>query len=71
MGDWPGTKLNWDKEEGDYYVYYYDFDSGRSGKELNYIINKGTGGDGNQTKDLKVTLNGAETTVHIETSDVN
>ena len=71
LGDWPGTKLNWDKEEGDYYVYYYDFDSGRSGKELNYIINKGTGGDGNQTKDLKVTLNGAETTVHIETSDVN
>lgn len=70
IGNWPGTKTNWDKEDGDYYVYYYDFEGSRNGTEINYIISNGNGGGGNQTKDLKVTLNGAETTVHIETSDV-
>lgn len=64
-GDWPGTKMSWDKEEGDYYIYYYDFPYSLNGTEINYIIN----GDGEQTNDLKVTLNGAQTTVTIEATD--
>ena len=68
-GAWPGTKTEWDKEDGNYYVYYYVFDASLNGTTINYIINKGEGGDGNQTKDLQVTLNGAETVVTIEASD--
>lgn len=64
-GEWPGTKMSWDKEDGDYYVYYYDFPYSLNGTEINYIIN----GDGEQTNDLKVTLNGAQTTVTIEATD--
>lgn len=66
-GAWPGVKTEWDKEEGNYYVYYHNFDASLNGATINYIIN----GNGNgQTKDLTVTLNGAETVVVIESSDV-
>ena len=68
LAQWPGVKMNWDKEDGEYYVYYYDFSSSYDGKEINYIINNGSGGGGNQTIDLAVTLNGAETVVTIEPS---
>lgn len=68
-GAWPGTKTEWDKEDGNYYVYYYVFDASLNGTTINYIINKGEAGNGNQTKDLQVTLNGAETVVTIEASD--
>ena len=70
LGDWPGTKMGWVGEEGDYYVYYHDFDKSLNGTTINYIINKGEGGAGNQTLDLTVTLNGANTTVTIETGDI-
>ena len=65
-GAWPGTKTEWDKEDGDYYVYYHNFDASLNGKTINYIINGN--GDG-QTKDLTVTLQGENTTVTIEESD--
>lgn len=64
---WPGTKAEWDKEEGDYYVYYHNFDASLNGATINYIINNGGSA---QTKDLTVTLNGAETVVVIESTDV-
>ena len=67
LGTWPGVKLGWVGEEGDYYVYYHDFDKALNGKKINYIIS----GDGAQTKDLTVTLNGANTTVTVEQSDLN
>lgn len=68
LGSWPGIKMNWDKEEGNYYVYYYDFPANWSGRTINYIINNGNGGSGNQTQDLSVTLTGTTMTVTIETS---
>lgn len=64
---WPGTKAQWDKEEGDYYVYYHNFDASLNGTTINYIINYNGNG---QTNDLTVTLNGAETVVIIEQADV-
>ena len=64
---WPGTKAEWDKEEGDYYVYYHNFDASLNGATINYIINNGGSA---QTKDLTITLNGAETVVIIESTDV-
>lgn len=66
LGTWPGVKLGWVGEEGDYYVYYHDFDKSLNGKTINYIIS----GDNAQTKDLTVTLNGANTTVTVEESDL-
>ena len=66
-GAWPGTKADWDKEDGDYYVYYHNFDAALNGATINYIIN---GNGSGQTKDLTVTLNGAETVVVIESTDV-
>lgn len=69
-GEWPGTKLLWDKEDGDYYVYYHEFDSSIIGTTINYIINKGEGGKNNQTNDLSVVLDGTEKIVVIESSDV-
>ena len=66
-GAWPGTKAEWDKEDGDYYVYYHNFDASMNGMTINYIINSG---GSSQTKDLTVTLNGAETVVVIESTDV-
>lgn len=71
LGDWPGTKTNWDKEEGNYYVYYYDLPASFDGKTINYIINCGSGGSGNQTADLTATITGAQTVVVIEPSHVN
>lgn len=68
LGSWPGIKMNWDKEDGNYYVYYYDFPANWSGRTINYIINNGNGGSGNQTQDLSVTLTGTTMTVTIETS---
>ena len=64
---WPGTKAEWDKEDGDYYVYYHNFDASLNGAAINYIINNGGSA---QTNDLTVTLNGAETVVIIESTDV-
>jgi hypothetical protein len=64
---WPGTKAEWDKEDGDYYVYYHNFDASLNGATINYIINNGGTA---QTKDLTVTLNGAETVAVIEATDV-
>ena len=66
-GAWPGTKTEWDKEDGDYYVYYHIFDASLNGTTINYIIN---GNNGSQTKDLTVTLDGAETTVIIESTNL-
>lgn len=66
-GAWPGTKAEWDKEDGDYYVYYHNFDASLNGATINYIIN---GNGSGQTKDLTVTLSGAETVVVIESTDV-
>ena len=66
-GAWPGTKAQWDKEDGNYYVYYHNFDAALNGQTINYIIN---GNGSGQTKDLSVTLNGAETVVTIESKDV-
>lgn len=70
LATWPGVKMNWQGEEGNYYVYYYDLDKSLNGKTINYIINVGSGGNGNQTKNLSVTLTGASTTVVIEQSHV-
>ena len=67
-GDWPGTKTLWSHEDGDYYVNYHEFDASLNGKTINYIINGGE--NSGQTKDLSVTLNGAETTVTIESTDL-
>lgn len=69
-GDWPGSQLAWDKQEGDYYVYYWDFDPSFDGKTINYIINNKTQGAGVQTIDLTVTLEGEVTTVTIETDQL-
>lgn len=69
-GGWPGTKTQWDKEDGNYYVYYHNFDASLNGTTINYIINCGDGGNGKQTNDLSVTLSGAETTITIESTDV-
>ena len=71
LGNWPGIKMNWDKEDGNYYVYYYDFPGSWSGRTINYIINNGNGGSGNQTQDLSVTLTGTRMEVTIETSHLN
>ena len=46
-------------------MYYHDFPGSLDGKKINYIIS----GDGQQTKDLSVTLDGAQTTVTVEASD--
>ena len=70
LGDWPGTKLGNYSYDGSYHTYHYDFDKSMNGKTYNYIISKGEAGKGNQTNNLTVTLQGAETVVVIESSDV-
>ena len=65
---WPGAKLDFDGEDGDYYVYHHNFDKGLNGSTINYIINGGNGSG--QTNDLSVKLNGATTTVTVNASDV-
>jgi len=67
---WPGTKLTWDKQDGNYYVYYHDFPYSLNGKKIEFCISNGNGGALNQTNDLSVTLNGEETTVTVAASDV-
>lgn len=67
---WPGTQLIWDKQDGNYYVYYHDFPYSLNGKKIDFCISNGNGGANNQTNDLYVTLNGEETTFTVETSDV-
>ena len=67
-GNWPGTKMDYDGEEGDYYVYHYNFAKSLDGKTINYIINGGE--NSGQTNDLSVKLNGATTTVTVKASDV-
>lgn len=67
-GGWPGTKLTYDKEEGNYYVYHYDYPGTMDGKKIKYIIN---GNGSGQTYNLEVTLyKTEETTVTIEKSNV-
>ena len=65
-GAWPGTITGYIGEEGQYHVYYHNFDASLNGKTINYIIN---GNGAGQTKDLTVTLQGENTTVTIEESD--
>lgn len=67
---WPGTQLAWDKQDGDYYVYYHVFPGSLDGKTIDFCISKGEGGAGKQTNDLSVTLNGEETTYIVEIGDV-
>ena len=71
---WPGAKMSWDKEDGNYYVYYYVFDKSLNGTAINYIISgkddENSWDTKGQTKDLSVTLNGAETVVTIESKDL-
>lgn len=51
-----GIKLTYDKAEGNYYVYHHDFPYSLNGKKIEFNINKGQWGAGNQTNDLNVTL---------------
>lgn len=67
-GSWPGTKMSFDKEEGNYYVYYYNFPYALNGKRIDYVINGGNGSG--QTKDMNVTLNGENTIVTIEKTNI-
>ena len=67
-GSWPGTKMSFDKLDGNYYVYYYNFPYTLNGKKIEYIINGGNGSG--QTKDMSVTLNGENTIVTIETANI-
>lgn len=62
---WPGTKMDFVGEDGDYYVYSTPIPASLDGKTLNYIIN---GNNGSQTKDLSIAING-ETTATVEASD--
>lgn len=66
--EWPGAKTEFLKEEGEYYVYFHNFDVNAAGTEINYIVNGGNNMP--QTNDLTVTLNAGETVVTIETTDV-
>ena len=68
-GEWPGTKTGWVGKDGDYYVYFHEFDVSLAGTKINYIINNGYLEGTSQTNDLSVTLNAGETTVIIEASD--
>lgn len=63
---WPGTKMDYVGEEGDYYVYSTMIPASLDGKTLNYIINGGNGAG--QTKDLSIAING-ETTATVEAAD--
>lgn len=67
-GSWPGTKMSYDKEEGNYYVYHYDYPGTLDGQTINYIIN---GNGSGQTKDLTVKLSKTQaTTVTIEKTNL-
>lgn len=62
---WPGVKMDFQGEEGDYYVYYTMIPKSLDGKTLNYIINNNGSA---QTKDLSIAING-ETTATVEAAD--
>ena len=62
---WPGVKMDFQGEEGDYYVYYTMIPKSVDGKTLNYIINNNSGA---QTKDLSIAISG-ETTATVEAAD--
>jgi hypothetical protein len=62
---WPGVKMDFQGEEGDYYVYYTMIPKSLDGKTLNYIINNNSGA---QTKDLSIAISG-ETTATVEAAD--
>jgi hypothetical protein len=57
--------MDFQGEEGDYYVYYTMIPKSVDGKTLNYIINNNGGA---QTKDLSIAING-ETTATVEAAD--
>ena len=70
-GDWPGTNMDYHGEEGNYYVYRYEYPSSMNGVTINYIINNGYGGGSNQTNTLSVKLSkDQEVTVTIESSHI-
>lgn len=62
---WPGTKMDYQGEDGNYYVYYTQIPASLDGKTLNYIINNNAGA---QTNDLSIVIKG-ETTATVEASD--
>ena len=64
-----GIKLTWDKEDGNYYVYYHNFPYSLNGKKIDFNINNGQWGNNNQTVNLNVSLS-ESCTVTIETSHV-
>lgn len=66
FGKWPGQQLGWVGTQGDYNVYYCNFDLKYNNTTVNYIINNNSGA---QTNDLTVALNGAVTTENVESSD--
>ena len=66
-GGWPGVKAEYIKEEGNYYLYYHNFDLSLTGKTISYIVN---GNGSGQTKDLTVKLAAPETVVTIESSNL-
>lgn len=68
-GNGMGVKLDWDKEDGSYYVYYHDFSYSLNGQSIDFNINNGSWGKGNQTVNLSVTLS-EKCSITIETKDV-
>jgi hypothetical protein len=66
-GSWPGTKMGYIGEDGNYNVYFIDFPYSLNGKKIEFVVSGGNNQP--QTKDLSVVLNGAETTITVEASD--
>ena len=62
---WPGSKMEYVGEEGNYYVYFYNFPYSLNGQTIDFVISDG---NGSQTIDLSVVLNGMETTFVVEVS---
>ena len=67
-GTWPGTKMEYVGEEGNYHVYFFNFPWSLNGKTVDFVLNVGS--NASQTKDLSVVLNGAETTFTVEVTDL-
>ena len=62
----PGSKMEYVGEDGDYYVYFYNFPYSLNGKKIDFLVGDG---NGQQTNDLSVVLNGTETIVTVEVTD--
>ena len=62
---WPGSKMEYVGEEGNYHVYFYNFPYSLNGKKIDFVVSDG---NGSQTIDLSVVLNGTETTFCVEVS---